>query len=325
MFDIHLLQQGINQTKNLIIFGIIYLLMGYEISLNMTWKKLQDFALPQKCSISLFTDVYEIRIAEKTILHQQSGIKADEAISILILHYLIGIYNRGYHSYGEWISFKEIDGEKLFCLIFYKELSSLVECFQRDPEGLIMNLAKNFGGRIVDGGDVAVDVETFPSVFVRMIFWRGDEDLPPEATILFDRGLSDVYIMEDIAVLLTLFLPKILGYLAATIPPSLSEPPSCSWQEAFWASPQSSQPVLLAWRWSRPWALRSMVLWWNVNILAEFYAGYYRELLQNNELSPFSPPVPFRPVLQEFYEEYYAKALCFGIMPAGRLIWRRRY
>lgn len=141
-------------------------------------------------------------------MHQQSGIKADEAISILILHYLIGIYNRGYHSYGEWISFKEIDGGKLFCLIFYKELSSLVECFQRDPEGLIMNLAKNFGGRIVDGGDVAVDVETFPSVFVRMIFWRGDEDLPPEATILFDRGLSDVYIMEDIAVLLTLFAEK---------------------------------------------------------------------------------------------------------------------
>lgn len=71
-----------------------------------------------------------------------------------------------------------------------------------------MNLAKNFGGRIVDGGDVAVDVETFPSVFVRMIFWRGDEDLPPEATILFNRGLSDVYIMEDIAVLLTLFAEK---------------------------------------------------------------------------------------------------------------------
>jgi hypothetical protein len=51
---------------------------------------------------------------------------------------------------------------------------------------------------------VAVEVETFPGVFVRIIFWRGDEDLPAGATMLFDSSLTEVYIMDDVAVLLTL-------------------------------------------------------------------------------------------------------------------------
>jgi hypothetical protein len=67
----------------------------------------------------------------------------------------------------------------------------------------------HFRGRIVEGGDVAVDVATFPEVFVRIIFWKGDDDLPPEATMLFDRGLMDVYSMEDVAVLLTLIVKRL--------------------------------------------------------------------------------------------------------------------
>ena len=63
---------------------------------------------------------------------------------------------------------------------------------------------EDLSGRMVDAGDVAVEVETFPGVFVRIIFWRGDEDLPTGATMLFDSGLTEVYIMEDVAVLLTL-------------------------------------------------------------------------------------------------------------------------
>ena len=47
-------------------------------------------------------------------------------------------------------------------------------------------------------------METFPGVFVRIIFWRGDEDIPAEATMLFDSSLTEVYIMEDVAVLLTM-------------------------------------------------------------------------------------------------------------------------
>lgn len=178
--------------------------MGYEISLNMAWKELHELALPQICSLSLLANTYEIRIAEKEVLQQPFGVRADEGLSVLILRYLVGRSKRGFHPCGEWISFKETDGGKLFWPNFSnRAIKPLVECYQQDPNGMIKNLVENLGGRIVDGGDVAVEVEMFPGVFVRILFWRSDEELPASATMLFDRGLTEVYIMEDVAVLLT--------------------------------------------------------------------------------------------------------------------------
>jgi hypothetical protein len=179
--------------------------MGYEISLNMAWEELHELALPQICSLSLLANTYEIRIAEKAVLQQPSGVRADEVTSLLILRYLVGRSKRGFCLSGKWISFKETDGGKLFWPNFSKRaIEPLVKCFQQDPNGLVRNLVENLSGRMVDAGDVAVEVETFPGVFVRIIFWRGDEDLPAGATMLFDSGLTEVYIMEDVAVLLTL-------------------------------------------------------------------------------------------------------------------------
>ena len=184
--------------------------MGYEISLNMAWEEMQKLAFPQKCTISLLTNNYEIKIAEKAVLKPPSGVQADEVTSILILHYLVGRSKRGFFPTSKWISFKETEGGKLFWPNFSKiAIEPLVKCFQQDPNGLIRNLVENLSGRMVDAGDVAVEVETFPGVFVRIIFWRGDEDLPAGATMLFDSGLTEVYIMEDVAVLLTLLTETI--------------------------------------------------------------------------------------------------------------------
>ena len=70
------------------------------------------------------------------------------------------------------------------------------------------NLSERLGGRMVEGGDVAVEVATFPGVLVRLVFWKGDEELPPEASLLFDRGLTEIYSTEDVAVLLLAVVQK---------------------------------------------------------------------------------------------------------------------
>jgi hypothetical protein len=179
--------------------------MGYEISLNLAWEELQKLALPQKYFISLLMETYEIKIAEKAVLHQPSGIQADGVTSVLILRYLVGRSKHGFSPCGEWISFKETEGGKLFWPNFsQRAIKPLADCFQQDPDRLIRNILENFSGQVADGGDVAAELETFTDVFVRILFWRGDEDLPAEATMLFDRGLTEVYIMEDVAALLTL-------------------------------------------------------------------------------------------------------------------------
>ena len=184
--------------------------MGYEISLNLAWDELRRLSAPSRCIIPLLADNYEVKVDERAVLLESSGAPARQMEAVLILHYLIGLLKMGYHPSGEWISFKETEGGKVFWPAFHKStIKPLVECLERDPEGLARNLVLHFRGRIVEGGDVAVEVATFPEVFVRMIFWKGDDDLPPEATMLFDRGLMDVYSMEDVAVLLTLIVQRL--------------------------------------------------------------------------------------------------------------------
>jgi hypothetical protein len=85
-----------------------------------------------------------------------------------------------------------------------------VQSFHRDQKGLVQNLLERLGGSRVEGGDVAVEVETFPGVLVRLIFWKEDEELPPEASLLFDRNLTEIYSTEDVAVLLLAVVQKVI-------------------------------------------------------------------------------------------------------------------
>jgi hypothetical protein len=184
--------------------------MGYEASLELAWDELDRLAL-QDCTISLLGENYRVRAGERAVL-QSCGAPAGQMEAVLILHYLIGLLKHGFLTTGEWISFKETKGGKLFWPAFHEStIKPLVQSFYRDPEGLVWNLSARLGGRMVQGGDMAVELATFPGVLVRMVFWKGDEELPPEASLLFDRGLTEIYSTEDVAVLLMAVVQKVVG------------------------------------------------------------------------------------------------------------------
>lgn len=185
--------------------------MGYEKSLDLSWRELEGMAFPLNSSISLFQDQYQIRLAEREVLLGPSRLRADEGVSVLILRYLIARSKKGYNPLGEWISIKETTGGKLFCSNFTRRaIRPLVERFGQNPEELVRILEEDFAGRRVKGADVAVELESFPGVYVRILFWKSDEDLPADATMLFDRALNEIFIMEDLTVLLTILAEDIL-------------------------------------------------------------------------------------------------------------------
>jgi len=187
--------------------------MGYEISLELAWDELEELDL-QDCSISLLGEDYQVRASERAVL-LHCGAQAGQMEAVLIQHYLIGLLRHGLHTSGEWISFKETRDGNLFWPAFQEStIKPLVQSFQSDPEGLIRTMQERLGGRMVEGGDVAVEVAAFPGVFVRLVFWKGDEELPPEASLLFDRGLTEIYSTEDVAVLLLAMVQKAIEWKA---------------------------------------------------------------------------------------------------------------
>lgn len=184
--------------------------MGYEASLELAWDELEALAL-QDCIVSLLGEDYQVSAKEREVL-MACGALAGQMQAVLILHYLIGFLRHGYHPRGEWISFKETRDGKLFWPAFQESaIKPLVQSLQSDPKGLVCRLSSRLGGRKADGGDVAFEVATFPCVFVRLVFWQGDEELPPEASLLFDRGLTEIYSTEDVAVLLLAVVQRAVG------------------------------------------------------------------------------------------------------------------
>ncbi len=184
--------------------------MGYEASLELAWDELVALAL-RDCTISLLGENYQVRAKERAVL-LADGPPAGQMQAVLILHYLIGLLQHGYHPSSEWISFKETRDGKLFWPAFQESaIKPLARSFQSDPEGLVRNLAERLGGRMVEGGDVAVEVATFPGVLVRLVLWKADEELPAEASLLFDRNLTEIYSTEDVAVLLQAVVQKAVG------------------------------------------------------------------------------------------------------------------
>jgi len=175
----------------------------YEIALNKAWDEIAALAPSQEYTVKFLTDIYEVKINDKIVLMKPSDVPASEEISVLILRYLIGILKHGYIQKGEWISFKELKGGPSYYPAYQKNtIKPILKSLKENPDSLIKNLTERFGGKLVEGGDVSVELVTFPDVRVRFVFWFADKELPPEATILFDRELTKIFTTEEIAALM---------------------------------------------------------------------------------------------------------------------------
>ena len=118
---------------------------------------------------------------------------------ILILHYLNGI--KPIPPANKLVSFKEIpSGEFYYPAFAQRSIKPLLRVFGRNPEGFKQAAAK-LGGKPAAGADVGVILHVFPQVPVTLLFWCGDDEFPPDLTILFDATLPEVLSTEDIAVM----------------------------------------------------------------------------------------------------------------------------
>lgn len=184
--------------------------MSYEISLCRSWDELEKLAPASDYTVDFLGDRHDVRIDERAVLLKPSDVAADEMTAVLILHYLIGDLKGGFHSRDEWISFRELQGGAVFWPAFLKSnIEPLAAYFERDPDGLVKNLEDRFAAKHIQGGDVGFEVAAFPDIFVRVIFWKGEEGMTCHATMLFDKGLAEIYSTEDIAVLLNRVVEKI--------------------------------------------------------------------------------------------------------------------
>jgi len=127
-----------------------------------------------------------------------SGETAPARIAILALHYLVTA--DGASETGKLASFAELPGGAAYLGPFNGRVVDRVARKLGNYPTAFLKCGMDLGDRRTDLGDAAMVFRVFPRVPVTIALWRGDEELPPGASVSFDRNVSHYLSTEDVVV-----------------------------------------------------------------------------------------------------------------------------
>ena len=126
---------------------------------------------------------------------------------ILLLHYLERA--SGAPLSGRLVGFDQLRGGMFYGGAFRKRVESpLARIFATAPARLA-EAAASLGGAHGSHGDASAIIWPFPRVPMTLIVWTGDEELPPNAKVLFDDTAEGYLSTEDLAVLGDLVIRRV--------------------------------------------------------------------------------------------------------------------
>ena len=129
---------------------------------------------------------------------KETGEEAPIWLAILTLHYLNNADGR--QPTGTLKHFREFKDGHFYEPAFNRRTKGiLVSVFGNNPAAMIA-AGERLKGRILDTGDAALKLDYFPYLPITCILWKGDEEFPPEASVLFDESADLYFSAEDMAV-----------------------------------------------------------------------------------------------------------------------------
>ena len=162
---------------------------------------------------------------EYTIQRPEIEFRPDLSLfeKILVLHYLLGTRagaatGTGVRVPGRegFVSFKELPNASFYNPTYRKRgIDRIIGHFGKNPVSIVPAAAV-LGGTEDTFGDVSVRIPVFPKIEAIVVLHRGDEEFPPEASMLFKDDIVNYLSLEDIAVtsgLLASRLIRITGTL----------------------------------------------------------------------------------------------------------------
>jgi hypothetical protein len=177
------------------------ILMSYEIAVNKAWEDLEKLKPQDTLSVKFLADEYSVDLKEKKVISLSCNALAKNFSAILILHYLAAKLKGLPKLTEEWVSFKELSGVEGYYPAFRKRaIEPIIRKYGSHPEGILTALER-LPAKRVDQGDIGIVLETFENVPAMVTLWRSDEEFGPEANVLFDKSISEIFCTEDIVVL----------------------------------------------------------------------------------------------------------------------------
>src|SRR4030042_2610011 len=175
--------------------------MGYEVAINKAREEFVKIDAPKNISVKFLGDEYTIDVEKRQVLSLSCNTAAKDFTAILILHYITSKSKGLPQPSGEWLTFRELAGIEGYYPAFRKRaIEPIIRKYGANPE-FIFEALKRLPGEKVSRGDAAVALELFRGVKALVILWKGDEEFGPEANLLFDKNITEIFCTEDIVVL----------------------------------------------------------------------------------------------------------------------------
>jgi hypothetical protein len=123
-------------------------------------------------------------------------VSAGTTVGILILHYLLHAVKRPVS--GRLISFREVRGVSGYYPTFHKRaILPLQGTFEGCPDALV-KAGLALGGETSAFGDASTTLHILPLVPITYVVWRGDDEIPASASILFEETVTSYLPGEDV-------------------------------------------------------------------------------------------------------------------------------
>jgi len=156
-----------------------------------------------------------IKLPEIEITLKDDSAQVELRDKILILHYLVRA--RGTPLSGKAIAYQELkEGSVYYPTFIKRSVRPLIDYFGNSAE-MLAEIAVELGGYRAEFGDIAVTIPAFARVPVTLVIWKGDDEFPSNANILFDSTVLDYLPAEDINVLCQTISWKLVKSLQAQL------------------------------------------------------------------------------------------------------------
>jgi hypothetical protein len=145
---------------------------------------------------------------EVDVILQANGEPVPIPEKILILHYLLTA--RGESLQQNLITFRQVpEGPFYYSAFIRRALDPLAQTFGGEPQRLL-DCGSQLGAVPDELGDASITLKPLPHVPVTLVIWGGDDELPPQANILFDESIVSYLPTEDIAVLCSMIVYRLM-------------------------------------------------------------------------------------------------------------------
>ncbi|MFP4474752.1 MAG: DUF3786 domain-containing protein [Desulfatibacillaceae bacterium] len=169
-----------------------------------------DLASHDSLRVPFLNRVYRVALPDFTFEDDQDQDR-DVPIQeqVLILHYLKAPDKAPPSS--NWVAYREIPGAAFYHPTFAKRALDPLKRFFGDNLNGLKRSAHQLDGTPIDVGDVGFEFRPFPYVPLQVVMYAGDEEFPPDAGILFDKGAGDMLSPEDLAWLAGMLVYRLIA------------------------------------------------------------------------------------------------------------------